>query len=218
MQRDIIIRVNEMSISTYENKLLARSHLRDLFPNIETPCPDVVYPSWLSYPCDDRQHLEKLKKDTLEKYPDLLMHIASALNKSKQEKKHRVKLFISALLEKPCLFLTITFNDSHLNNTTYQTRRQEIYRYLGSFGVPYVANIDYGSKNEREHYHALIQIDKLPTGYECFWVKKNRGSIYALRVERPNEKKLAEYILKFTNHATKQTTRNARPIFSKCKV
>ena len=218
MSLDNTIRINEMAISNYESKCLARSRLSDLFPNNETPCPEVVHPDWLNLKVSNRYELEKIKKDTLKKYPDLLMHIASALNKSKYEKKHRVKLFITALLDKPCLFLTITFNDSHLNNTTYQTRRQEIYRYLGSFGVPYVANIDYGSKKEREHYHALIQIDKLPTGYECFWVKKKRGSIYALRVERPNEKKLAEYILKFTNHATKETTRNSRPIFSKCKI
>lgn len=52
-------------------------------------------------------------------------------------------------------FITLTFNDSAMK-LTRDTRRQLIHRMLNKYCDDYVANIDYGKQNEREHYHAVI--------------------------------------------------------------
>lgn len=231
MSFDKVLRVNEMCINDYESRLLARSKLNETLLQFDNDTGEIikdnrldysdikpVHPDWLGFECSDRLGLERLRftliKNDIER--DKLLHIGSALNKSKYEKKKRLKEFICALLSKPAIFLTINFNDNYLNNTKKETRRQHITRYLNSFGVPYVANIDFGKKNEREHYHAIIQLETIPTGKNCEWVIKNRGCIYAERVRSENDyKKLSEYILKFTNHALKTSTRSCNCIYSK---
>lgn len=55
-----------------------------------------------------------------------------------------------------CYFLTLTFNDDTLNRTCEQTRRKYVTWFLKSFANVYIANIDYGSVNGREHYHAVV--------------------------------------------------------------
>ena len=232
MSFEMCLRVNSMCLENYESKLLARSRVNDLLLKVDDETGEVLkderlsnkdifinQPPWLSFPCDNWQEFQRLRDLKIKNAEDeKLLHIASALNKSKYEKKKRLKDFISALILKPCIFLTINFNDTYLNNTKKETRRQHIFRYLNSFGVPYCANIDFGSEKEREHYHAIIQLETIPTGKNCEWVQKNRGCIYAERVRSEKDfKKLAEYILKFVNHATKETTRGNSVIYSRNK-
>lgn len=45
-----------------------------------------------------------------------------------------------------CLFLTLTFSEKALMHNTADSRRQAVKRFLKQFGVPYVANIDFGAK------------------------------------------------------------------------
>lgn len=233
MSFDKVLRVNEMCINDYECRLLARSKLNETLLQFDNDTGEVikdnrldysdikpVHPDWLGFECSDRLGLERLRltliKNDIER--DKLLHIGSALNKSKYEKKKRLKDFISALILKPCIFLTINFNDTYLNTTKKETRRQAVRRYLNTFNVPYCANIDFGSEKEREHYHAIIQLETIPTGESCEWVKKNRGCIYAERVRSEKDfKKLSEYILKFVNHATKTTTGSDSVIYSRKK-
>ena len=58
------------------------------------------------------------------------------------------------------VFSTLTFNDNSINNLTEETRRRYVIRYLKQFSG-YIANIDYGKINEREHYHAVIFINPI---------------------------------------------------------
>lgn len=232
MSCDMLYRVNAMCLENYDNRIMARARVNDLLLKVDDETGEVLkddrlsfddiklnQPPWLTFPVDDWQEFQWLRDKKIKNAEDeKLLHIASALNKSKYEKKKRLKEFICALLLKPCIFITINFNDKHLNNTTKETRRQEIRRYLNAFGVPYCANIDFGKENEREHYHGIIQLDSIPTGDQCEWVQKNRGCIYAKKVRSENDfKKLAEYILKFVNHATKDTTRGNSVIYSRNK-
>ena len=77
----------------------------------------------------------------------------------------------------PCSFLTLTFTDEVLNNTTEETRRRYVARFLKSISENYVGNIDYGSKNEREHYHAIVEGQDLDlTGWTYgFYLALNVG-------------------------------------------
>ena len=60
-----------------------------------------------------------------------------------------------------CVFLTLTFNDKTLATTSAETRRRYVARFLSNQCPNYVANIDYGGKRGREHYHAVILCDTI---------------------------------------------------------
>lgn len=131
-------------------------------------------------------------------------------------------------------FLTLTFTDDVLNSTTADTRRQYVRRFLSSISENYVANIDFGAENGREHYHAVI--DCLPPKWDygfyfyepiicqnsTNYVKKRYQGLPQEEIDRlttlENEKRLSKYVAKLTNHAIKETTRGCRAIYSRSKV
>ena len=130
-------------------------------------------------------------------------------NASKCRKK-RLNNRIALMLQKPCVFVTLTFTDKVLSNTSEETRHAYIKRFLKETADNYVANIDYGLKNEREHYHALIQIEKI----NCLSWKY--GNLDVKRVKSANDSlKLSTYIVKLTNHAVKNTNKKAKVIYSR---
>ena len=110
-------------------------------------------------------------------------------------------------------FCTLTFTDEYLASTSPQTRRVYVTRYLKeqSGGLPYVANIDFGKKNGREHFHAVCAFRLDPKQWECghLDIRKIRDSSKPL--------KLAKYISKLTNHAIKETAKRNAAIYSRSK-
>jgi hypothetical protein len=127
------------------------------------------------------------------------------------------------------VFATLTFNDNYLSKTK-RTRRNYEKNYLEQYSG-YIANIDYGTLNEREHYHALIfinpiNIDKFTYEYHYDFKKKrmiknisNFEDIMNVKkykygytcfqlVEQKKDKsidyeKLSNYVATLTNHAIK---------------
>lgn len=136
---------------------------------------------------------------------------ARRINHASRARIQRLKRRISAMLKNgECLFLTLTFTDEVLRKTTEDTRRQAVRRYLKSFGVPYVANIDYGKKNGREHYHAVIQTEHVD--YSAY----TYGAINGEKIHSAEDYvKLSKYVAKLTNHAIKQTNKRQVIIYSK---
>ena len=136
---------------------------------------------------------------------------AHRINKASYARVRRLKTRIATMLKNgECLFLTLTFTDEILGKTTEDTRRQAVRRYLKSFGVPYVANIDYGKKNGREHYHGVIQIPRI--NYSAY----TYGAINGERIRSVEDyTKLSKYVAKLTNHAIKQTNKRQVIIYSK---
>ena len=136
---------------------------------------------------------------------------ARRINHASRCRVQRLKMRIASMLEScECLFLTLTFTDETLGKTTEDTRRQAVRRYLKSFGVPYVANIDYGKKNGREHYHAVIQTDHVD--YSAY----TYGAINGEKIHSAEDYvKLSKYVAKLTNHAIKQTNKRQVIIYSK---
>ena len=137
------------------------------------------------------------------------------INNASYKRTKRLKERIeNMLLNGSCLFLTLTFNDDTLKSTTEKERRVAVSRYLKSFNCPYVANIDYGSKNHREHYHAVINAESV--NYSL-WFKY--GSINGERIRNKDiesdKTKLAKYICKLSNHAIKETTKRSSLIYSR---
>lgn len=137
------------------------------------------------------------------------------INHASYYRTQRLKLRIEKmLLQGSCLFLTLTFNDDTLQRTTPQERRVAVSRYLKSFNTQYVANIDFGKKNNREHYHAVISCDNIN-----FDAWRKYGNINAERIRNKDIKsdktKLAKYICKLSNHAIKETTKRSSLIYSR---
>lgn len=149
---------------------------------------------------------------------------ARKINKASFYRVRRLKNRITDMLTNGhCIFATFNFSDDVLNSTTQETRRQYVRKYLKQFNCMYVANIDFGSDKEyidrkgqvrvgtnREHYHALICIDKLPLNWSYGY-----QFLEHVRVRKSSDVKLSKYISKLTNHAIKETTRRSCLIYSR---
>lgn len=122
--------------------------------------------------------------------------------------KERIKTY---LYYDNAMFITLTFNEDTLSNTSQETRCKYVKRYLKDNCLNYVANIDYGKRNEREHYHAVV-VPKTKMNYSS-WHKL--GAIKGQKIYSPNEEKLSMYITKLTNHAIKETNRTCMVIYSR---
>lgn len=132
------------------------------------------------------------------------------VNHANNARKNRVQARVKLLLEKPCVFLTFTFSDDTFSRTSPTTRRRYVRQFLDNYGA-YVANIDFGSQNGREHYHAILQTSE-KIDYTA-WCKN--GALNGQRIIKPNSQALSKYISKLVNHAIKETTHGCRIIYSK---
>lgn len=142
---------------------------------------------------------------------DAIMYCeAKKINHASYKRAIRLKQRISQIIQKDSLFLTFTFTDKVLSSTSSDTRKRYVRRFLSSFGVPYVANVDFGSKNGREHYHAILQMPKINL------TEWKYGALNGKIVRNSTDDvKLAKYISKLTNHAIKETTKRQAIIYSR---
>lgn len=138
------------------------------------------------------------------------------INHADDERQSRLKKRISNMLHQgQCLFVTLTFTDDAFANTSKEFRRIAVRRYLKSQGVlDYVANIDYGKKHGREHYHAVALIQRPLILRAWKYAKKGAYVKYAGRKDA-DEKRLSKYVAKLTNHAIKETTK--RSVYIYCR-
>lgn len=134
------------------------------------------------------------------------------INQASYQRRNRLeKRILKWLEEYNCIFVTLTFKDKVLNATTKETRRRYVTRALKQMSDKYIANIDYGAKNEREHYHAIVVSNEIDNK---IW--SDYGAINFERIKQSSDSvKLAKYVVKLTNHAIKETTQQNRVIYSK---
>ena len=169
----------------------------------------------LYYPSLKNYSFEKLMNDKetfIKQYGSTTLKVANNLNQASYKRVARLKQRIKEAVESgSAYFITITFNPETLKNTNEQTRRKYVSRWLKSLTPFYVANIDYGEKNGREHYHAVITSDKRPPKTWTY------GFVDILKVKttETDTKRISKYISKLTNHAIKNTTKSKRIIYSR---
>lgn len=126
----------------------------------------------------------------------------------------RLKGRISDLLQRgDCLFLTLTFNDSTLLNTTQKERRDLVLDFLKKTNADFIGNIDFGKEKEREHYHVIINSCKVDY---TLWHANGAVKGEKVRLRGKTETKLARYIDKLALHSLKDTTYQNRLLYSKC--
>lgn len=137
---------------------------------------------------------------------------AMKINNCAYHRSIRLKKKIEKMLSMgQCIFLTLTFTDGVLEKTSEETRKKYVKRYLKSCSNYYIANIDYGTKNDREHYHAIILTEKV--NYKL-WHKYGAIKGEVIRSNGISEIKLGKYISKLTNHAIKESTKRNAIIYS----
>ena len=138
------------------------------------------------------------------------------------------------------VFITLTFNDNQFFTSTgkpktEETRTKKVNKILREFTNYAVANIDYGTKNDREHHHALAwterelkpaidkdtgEILKSNTGRDLYKFKDypydetiGFHTIEIIPIDKELEvtsKRIANYLVKITSHENKVTTKNRR--------
>lgn len=148
---------------------------------------------------DDKMDLDKSLKD-YDKYK----------HKTFRVRRKILKMMVLG----SCSFLTLTFTDDVLNSTSEETRRRYVSRFLKSISTDYVANIDWGKQNGREHYHAVV----LGTDFEMVgWDKYGFSNCkkVAINDDTTNSSRMSKYIYKLSNHATKLSTQRKKIIYSR---
>ena len=169
----------------------------------------IYYPSLNNY---SFKELESELTNFVNLYGYTTLKVANNLNRASYQRTARLKERIrEAVLSGSAWFITITFNPETLSKTNEKTRRVYVSRWLKSLTPFYVANIDYGLKNEREHYHAVITSDQRPPKSWSY------GFVDILKVKttETDTKRVSKYISKLTNHAIKNTTKSKRIIYSR---
>lgn len=123
-------------------------------------------------------------------------------NTSRRAKKKRLyEKLVRWSVEDVVSFVTLTFNDETLDHTIFSVRKGYVKLCLDKSCLDWVANIDFGEKNGREHYHAIVKgcQNKVLTD---LW----SGNGF-LKIDTVSEVSgsLCEYIDKLCNHALKES-------------
>ena len=145
------------------------------------------------------------------------MDLEKSLKDYKKYRKKTIRVrrkILKLMVLGSCSFLTLTFTDEVLSNTTEETRRRYVSRFLKSISTDYVANIDWGDETQREHYHAVV----LGTDFEMVgWDKYGFSNCkkVAINDDTTNSSRMSKYIYKLSNHATKLSTQRKKIIYSR---
>lgn len=136
------------------------------------------------------------------------------INDARYHKIRRLKNKIDTIINtnKKSFFLTLTFTNDSLNRLSDKTRRRYVHYYLKSISNNYVANIDFGKRNHREHYHAVVQTDFINSKKWLY------GNLDFEEIDITNVKSsecLSKYVAKLVNHAIKETSKRCVLIYSR---
>lgn len=138
---------------------------------------------------------------------------AERVNNASYHRTKRLKLkILNMITSGSCIFLTLTFKNDVFEKTSEETRKRYVARALKTMSNSYIANIDYGKLNEREHYHAIVLADRVD---HKLWKYGNLDIERVRANEETSPVKIAKYITKLTNHAIKETVKQNRLIYSR---
>lgn len=132
---------------------------------------------------------------------------------SQRDKVEEHISFYIGLTDYKVYFATFTFSDDTLSRTSPDTRKQKIRRLISSFCDDFLLNIDFGSENEREHYHAVLivrsDIHPVNDGKSLRFSQLDSYSDYGfynvkqVSFNHDDADKLSAYLAKLTMHSVK---------------
>lgn len=184
-----------------------------------------LYLATYGYPIDfdtgvviDLNTLSKSIDDTIDRVGVCAYIEASRINNAKYHRQCRLSNRIANIITNHSYFLTFTFENKYvyIPSKSYMTpkmMRNVVQRYLRDNFYDYVANVDYGAKNGRIHFHAVAS---------AYFIDPNTwpyGNLdYEVIYTNNDPKLLTKYIDKLTNHAIKETTRRNHLIYHRKNV
>lgn len=160
---------------------------------------------------DDKKALEALEKILWHSYPVVYpkwetesRQITYAIDR-RREKKKRVNRYLGEMADyyDSLYFVTLTFNDESLERLNERTRHRYAQQWLNENCKDYFANVDYGKKNGREHFHAVVAFKDTYTEWQYGFKSVKSAKIAD---ETADRWKISSYLLKLTNHASKLGT------------
>ena len=131
-----------------------------------------------------------------------------------RNRKYRWKKYLRGMVP-PLYLVTLTFSDEEI---AHKSRRKFVTQALEYFD-DYFCCVDYGKKNGREHYHAIVSLCMNPYtkyAYPVFYSKKKkrvsfdfngftwRGGWYSAFLITDCDYKVFSYAFKSANYAFKQ--------------
>lgn len=152
-----------------------------------------------------------LAREYGEKWFDIVCECERVGASSRQRFKRLKSRVLDLTSKGECLFLTLTFNDSTMAKTDKKSRAKLVNDYLKSQSSDFIANIDFGRLNQREHYHAVIYASRVDyTAWHEFGAVKGEK----VRLNGKSCVNVARYIDKLALHALKDTTYRNRMLYS----
>lgn len=133
------------------------------------------------------------------------------LNHAKYARKVRVKDYTELMLNKfdKVYFLTLTFSEKY-DILSDETKRKYVTRTLKSLTPYYIANVDYGKRFGRLHYHAIATEPLTQAQWKYGFI-----NCQEIRKTSTDAEKVAKYCVKFSNHALKDTNKTQKCLYSK---
>lgn len=137
--------------------------------------------------------------------------------KARYQKTSRIKKRLVYLLSRyeNIWFITFTFNNNYINKST-RTKRDLIKMVLNTHDFKYMLNIDYGKKNEREHYHCILATNLNLDVNQFIQFYYEGGFSLSIQCKKglTDYKRLSKYLNKLTNHCIKATTKRQRILYN----
>lgn len=163
-----------------------------------------------------------IKPFSIHKAKSLNMELEYRLYSANLKRQQRLRNRFDRMIKtNRAIFLTLTFNDSFLSrDTSSETRRRYVARFLKEQCIEYVANIDFGQDErftQREHYHALV----IPKNEQISYLEysqgfdKSRIKAEPVLVSNKSIDNIARYIDKLTKHSLKYNGHYRRLIYSR---
>lgn len=177
----------------------------------------IKYNSWVNSIQPHGQLLDPITRRALitkfEQKAGMPWSLLMSMKSSKAQRKRRIQKRIQRYIQAgKGAFYTLTFRDDVLASTSEDTRRQYVRRWLSLNFKQYVANIDFGDKTEREHYHAVVNLEDgvLPEEWPHGFHKVQFVAFHGV-----DDTRISKYMSKLTNHALKQSGQLKRIIYSR---
>ena len=125
-------------------------------------------------------------------------------------RKWRLKLRIDYMINNfKCSFVTLTISDDYIYKDI-KYLKDYVTKFLKKMNCFYVGNVDYGSENERLHFHFVVASDNKE------FIKNNYklGFSDVRVITSKNAYRLSNYVDKLTLHSIKQETKNRYSIIT----
>lgn len=162
----------------------------------------------------DRSALDELEENLGLEMVNTCRKIENARFQRVRRCKVRIK---GVVFDGDAIFLTLTFKPEILASTSQETRRRYVTRLLKRYCSKYVANIDFGSKNGREHYHGIVECKKENAELlkKAWGNKCGFADFRKVGSKEDDLTKTTKYINKLGAHCFKDSVHMQRVIYSR---